>query len=361
MHSRKSALRFGRTMSSGRPHRLTPPSFSAALRAGMAAIAVSLLGGCQSNAPVSYQARPQPAGGYQSPNPNAPGPAPGAPAAYGSVSGSPGTVEAPPPIPVRFQGPSAPALPGLGSPGRTAPTVTAKAAILVDGFGRVLFEKNADARLPAASTQKLLVGLLVAERGNLSAPVTIAEPDTWAEPTVMGIKPGEVYSRDQLLHAVLIRSCNDIARALGRDHSGSEAAFVASMNAKARQLGMANSYFTNSNGLPSPPGQYSTARDLSRLGLAALRNPTVRQICGTPVYTFRMANGSVRTLTTTNQVLRHFPYCTGLKTGTTNAAGKCLVSSAAANGKTVVAVILGGSSPAVWQESEALLKYGLGM
>lgn len=312
-----------------------------------------LLGGCQSNAPVSYQTKPQPAASGAYPNATAPVPVAPAPAAYGSLTGSPGSVEAPQPIPVSFQGPNA--------VGRTAPSVTAKAAILVDGYGRVLFEKNADAHLPAASTQKLLVGLLVAERGNLSAPVTIAEPDTWAEPTVMGIKPGEVYSRDQLLHAVLIRSCNDIARALGRDHSGSEAAFVASMNGKARQLGMNNSYFTNSNGLPSPPGQYSTARDLSKLGMAALRNPVLREICSTRSYTFRMANGSVRTLTNTNQVLHHFPYCTGLKTGTTNAAGKCLISSASANGKTVVAVMLGSSSPSVWQESEALLKYGLGM
>lgn len=328
-------------------------SFTPASLAGVAVAWALFLGGCQSNAPVSYETKPQPAASGAYPNPIAPGPMAPAPSTYGSLTGTTGSVEAPQPIPVTFQNPDGSA--------RTAPSVTAKAAILVDGFGRVLFEKNADARLPAASTQKLLVGLLVAERGNLSAPVTIAEPDTWAEPTVMGIKPGEVYTRDQLLHAVLIRSCNDIARALGRDHSGSEAAFVASMNAKARQLGMTNSYFTNSNGLPSPSGQFSTARDLSRLGMAALRHPILRQICSTRHYSFRLANGSVRNLSNTNQVLHHFPYCTGLKTGTTNAAGKCLISSATANGKTVVAVMLGSSSPAVWQESEALLKYGLGM
>lgn len=325
-------------------------------RMGAAVVLAAGLFGCQSNEQAAYRTPPQVtqptlAPRYPDPNSAVPGGVPSA--AIGSLAGSPGTVEAPQPTPVSFGGnPVA---------GAGAPSVTARAAILVDGFGRVLFEKNADARLPAASTQKLLIGLLVSERGNLSAPVTIQEADTWAEPTVMGIKPGEVYTRDQLLHAVLVRSCNDIARALGRDHSGSESAFVANLNAKARQLGMSNSYFTNSNGLPSPPGAYSTARDLSRLGFAALRNPTVRQICGMQTYTFRMANGSVRTLSNTNQVLRHFPYCTGLKTGTTNAAGKCLVSSATANGKTVVAVILGGTSPAVWQESEALLRYGLGM
>lgn len=321
------------------------------------ALAALVLIGCRSAEPVSYQTAPPPAAYPSAPVPAglsgaASVPIPASYGSYGSIPGASGSVEAAAPIPIDLN---------LRQPGAGAPTVTAKAAILVDSHGRVLFEKNADAHRPAASTQKLLVGLLVAERGNLSAPVTIAEADTWAEPTVMGIKPGEVYTRDELLHAVLVRSCNDIARALGRDHSGSEAAFVANMNLKARQLGMTQSYFTNSNGLPSPPGQYSTARDLARLGLAALRNPTVRQICGLRSYTFRLANGSTRTLTNTNQVLRHFPYCTGLKTGTTNAAGKCLVSSASANGRTVVAVLLGSSSPAVWEESEALLKYGLGM
>lgn len=326
------------------------PIFRPFQRSGFA-VFLAALAGCQSTQqPTSYQTPPpaatQPAT-YNYPNQGNGAPT-SAPVAAGAVF--PGSI-----TPVSFSGPNtAPA---------GAPTVTAKSAILVDGSGRVLFEKNADARRPAASTQKLLVGLLVAERGNLSAPVTIAEADTWAEPTIMGIKPGEVYTRAELLQAVLVRSCNDIARALGRDHSGSEAAFVANMNVKARQIGMTNSYFTNSNGLPSPPGQYSTARDLAKLGLAALHNPTVRQICGMQSYTFRMANGTTKTLTNTNQVLRHFPYCTGLKTGTTNAAGKCLVSSATYNGRTVVAVVLGCSSgsSAVWQESEALLKYGLGM
>jgi D-alanyl-D-alanine carboxypeptidase (penicillin-binding protein 5/6) len=349
-------------MTSGRLHTLLAPFAPASLLALGTVGVVVLFGGCQSNEPVSYQTPPQAAALPTAPAayPNPMGIAPTGPGAgsFGSLNGSPGTVDAPQPTPISLNGSPAPA----GSPSAPGlPKVTSKAAILVDGFGRVLFERNADAHLPAASTQKLLVGLLVAERGALSTPVTIAEPDTWAEPTVMGIKPGEVYTRDELLHAVLIRSCNDIARALGRDHSGSEAAFVASMNAKARSIGMTNSYFTNSNGLPSPPGQYSTARDLAKLGMAALRNPTLREICSTRSYTFRFANGTTRSLTNTNQVLHHFPYCTGLKTGTTNAAGKCLISSATANGKTVVAVMLGSSSPAVWQESEALLKYGLGM
>ncbi len=315
--------------------------------------AVFLLGGCRSNELASYQTQRPVSAPAAQPDASEPLVEQGsAPSPY------PGFTD---PAPVQGHGPIPVAFGGASRLAADPPNITAKAAILVDAQGRVLFEKNADSRLPSASTQKLLVGLLVAERGNLSGTVTIETPDTWAEPTVIGLKPGEAYTREQLLKAVLIRSCNDIARALGRDHSGSEAAFVAAMNAKARQLGMTNSYFTNSNGLPSPPGQYSTARDLARLGLASLRNPTVREICGTQSYLFRFPNGTTRTLNNTNQVLKHFPHCTGLKTGYTNAAGRCLVSSASANGRTVVAVILGSTSPTVWQESEALLRYGLGM
>lgn len=284
-------------------------------------------------------------------------PAEAAPAEQGSAPA--------PHTPVRSDGSfSIPQLSLNGNPpanAANAPGITAKAAILIDHRGRVLFEKNADRRIPVASTQKLLLGLMIAERGNLSQRITIQDVDTWCEPTKMGIKAGQTYTRDELLRAVLVRSSNDIARALARDHSGSVSAFAANMNVRARQLGLHNSYFTNASGLPSPPGQYSTARDLAKLGQICLRNPTVAAACRTKGLYFRFSDGTSKPVTTTNQVLRHFPYCTGLKTGYTKAAGRCLVSSATANGKSVVAVILGSKTPTVWEESDALLRYGLGM
>ncbi len=242
-----------------------------------------------------------------------------------------------------------------------APSITAKAAILVDERGRVLYEKNADTRLPAASTQKLLLGLLIVENGNLGQTVTIQNEDTWAEPTILGFKVGDTYTREELLRAVLVRSCNDIARALARDHSGSDSAFAANMNRRARQLGMNNSYFTNSSGLPTPPGQYSTARDLAILGAAAMGKSFIRDAVSTKAVVFRLDNGTTKTLTNTNALLKSRYYCTGAKTGYTNAAGKCLVSTGSANGKSVIAVILGSKTPTVWEESDALLRYGLGM
>lgn len=242
-----------------------------------------------------------------------------------------------------------------------APSISGKAAILVDERGRVLFEKNADTRLPAASTQKLLLGLLIVENGNLGQTVTIQDEDTWAEPTILGFKVGDTYTREELLRAVLVRSCNDIARALARDHSGSVSAFAANMNRRARQLGMNNSYFTNASGLPKPAGQYSTARDLAILGAAAMGKSFIRDSVKTKAVVFRLDSGTTKTLTNTNTLLKSRYYCTGAKTGYTHAAGKCLVSTGTANGKSVIAVILGSKTPTIWEESDALLRYGLGL
>lgn len=248
------------------------------------------------------------------------------------------------------------------TPRTAAPNVTAKAAIVVQAnTGKVIYAKNADTKRPAASTQKLLLGLLVAERGNLGGNLTVQASDTWCEPTKMGIKTGQVYQRGYLLKTVLVRSSNDIARCLARDHSGSDSAFANAMNQRARRLGMNNSYFTNSNGLPSPPGQYSTARDLSILAAAAMRQPAIREAVQTKSMTFRFSDGRTVPVNNTNKVLRSFPYCTGMKTGYTNAAGRCLVSSASYDGRNVITVILGSQSPQVWTESQSLLQWGLGL
>ena len=143
--------------------------------------------------------------------------------------------------------------------------------------GEIFYEKNADAQRAAASTQKLLTALIVAERGFLDSPVTVHPVDTLAEPVKLNIKAGDTYQRIDLLRALLVKSPNDVARCLARDAAGSVEAFAELMNEKARELGAFNSHFLNPNGLPLP-GQYSTARDLSIIAKAAYANPTIRSI-----------------------------------------------------------------------------------
>ncbi|HEY2125466.1 MAG TPA: D-alanyl-D-alanine carboxypeptidase family protein [Chthoniobacterales bacterium] len=239
------------------------------------------------------------------------------------------------------------------------PNTGAKSVMMIDArTGQVLYEKNADETRAAASTQKLLTALIVAETGLLDRPVRVETIDTLAEPVKLNIKPGDVYQRIDLLRALLVKSPNDVARCLARDHSGSIEAFASVMNEKARSLGATHSHFVNPNGLPVPD-QYSSARDLSMIAKAAYANPTIRSIVCLPQLVFRFANGRTRELENTNKVLRQLPYCNGMKTGFTEAAGHCLICSGSRPGRDVIVVVLGDSKGGVWRDASALLNWGL--
>ncbi len=239
------------------------------------------------------------------------------------------------------------------------PQTTAAAALVFDlSSGRILFEKNADARRVPASTQKLLTALVIAEEGNLDKKVVIQHSDTLAEPVKLYLKKGDVYTRRDLLNILMVRSFNDVARALARDNAGSVEAFAAKMNQRAARLGMRNSHFTNPHGL-TEPDQFSTARDMARVARAAYANPIIREAIGRKEISFRYSDGRIRTFTNTNRVLRGWQYCTGMKTGYTNAAGHCLISSAEHQGRKVIVVMLGSDKSHVWQESCSLLAWGL--
>ncbi len=241
------------------------------------------------------------------------------------------------------------------------PKTTAASVIVVDAnTGKTLYEKNPDQFRAPASTQKLLTALIVAESGFLDRQVTVQPTDTNAEPVKLNIKAGETYQRIDLLRALLVKSPNDVARCLARDNAGSIESFAAVMNRRAQQLGAVHSHFVNPNGLPVP-GQYSTARDLSLIARAAYANPTIRSIVCLPQLVFRFANGRTRELENTNKLLRRLPYCNGMKTGYTDAAGKCLIASGTRPGKDVIVVVLGDSSSHVWRDASALLSWSLWM
>lgn len=247
------------------------------------------------------------------------------------------------------------------NPGRSGavPNTRANSVMVVDArTGAVLHEKNADQPRPAASTQKLLTALIIAETGYLDRPVRVEQTDTFAEPVRLNIRPGELYQRIDLLRALLVKSPNDVARCLARDNAGSLDAFADKMNAKAQMLGATHSHFINPNGLPMP-GQYSTARDLSIIARAAYANPTIRSIVCLPQLVFRYANGRTRELENTNKVLKRLPFCNGMKTGYTEAAGHCLIASGSRPGRDVIVVVLGDTKSGVWSDAASLLSWGL--
>jgi len=241
------------------------------------------------------------------------------------------------------------------------PSIVGKSAIVIDPHARkVLFAKNADTRRPVASTQKLLTALLTVERGDLSGMVTVAKTDTQVEPTKLYIAAGQRYRRSALVEALLVKSGNDVARCLARDYAGGQEAFAKAMNARARKLGMRNSNFVTSNGLPAA-GQHSTARDMGILALASYNDRTIRSFIKEKVIDFRYSDGRVVALSNTNKLLSRSPYCNGMKTGYTNASGKCLISSGAHGNKAAIVVILGGASANIWADSQKLLHWGLGI
>lgn len=240
------------------------------------------------------------------------------------------------------------------------PSVYAQSVILINArTGAVLYEKNADQPRQIASTTKLMTALLVAEAGNLNGEVEVAPVDTVCEPTKLYFKPGEHYARSALLYALLVHSCNDVARCLARDNAGSMEAFADKMNARAAQLGARDTHFVTPNGLPTVgEDQHSNARDLSRIARTVYFNQTLRPIMATQHLQFQMASGKVQEFANTNKVLLRYPLCNGMKTGYTDAAGHCLVSSASDGNNDIISVCL-GDSKAIWNDSQKLLAWGL--
>ncbi len=224
--------------------------------------------------------------------------------------------------------------------------------------GRILAAKNAHTTRAVASTQKLLTALCVLRAGPLDTSVTVQPYDTQVEPSKIGISAGETYTRRQLVKALLVRSGNDVARALARDVSGSETAFADLMNRTAKSIGMRQSHFKHAHGL-TEEGQYSTAFDLALLAREVTKIPFYRECMRTREYPFRFPDGRIKILTNTNKVLKRLPYCTGMKTGYTRAAGRCLISSGVLNGKGVIVVALGSTTAEIWNDSEKLLRVHL--
>jgi D-alanyl-D-alanine carboxypeptidase (penicillin-binding protein 5/6) len=237
-----------------------------------------------------------------------------------------------------------------------APPIHATSAILIDArTGRTIFQKNADEPRQVASTQKLVTALIVAEQDPLDTPVRVSREDTTVEPTKVGIRAGESYPRRQLLKAMLVHSANDCASALARCHAGTLADFAGEMNRLAARCGAACTHFVNPHGLPA--AQHSTARDMARIAFRAYRNPDLRDAVALRSYCFRYANGRLCNLEPTNKLLLRDPYCNGMKTGFTESAGKCLITSYSKGGRDYILVQLGSHARYIFDDAERMMQW----
>ena len=241
----------------------------------------------------------------------------------------------------------------------SGPAIRAASYLLLDArTGQHLAGRNFETARGVASTQKLVTALVVVDAGNLDKMVRVQASDVAVEPTRLGVRPGEMYSRRELLYAFLVKSANDVANVLARDNAGSIGAFAAKMNAKAHSLGCVNSNFKNPHGL-TVGGQYSTARDMARVAMAAYRNEVIRDVVRRKYHSFRRADGRVITLSNTNELLGVMPECNGMKTGYTVASGRCLISSAASGGREVILVQLGTKTKYIWEDARIMMSWGL--
>lgn len=229
------------------------------------------------------------------------------------------------------------------------PQEQARAAIVLDvSTGRVLYEKNAGQRMAPASTTKMMTALVALERGNLADSVTVDAGDlaVWSS---SGLQAGETLTLEDMLYTLLLPSDNAAAVAIARHIGGTEAAFVEMMNAKAAEWGLQDTHFVNPHGLDDP-AHYSSAQDLAQIALHGLAEPTFARIVSTPA---REVGG--RTLYNLNELLGTYPGAEGVKTGTTDEAGQCLVSAAGRADGRVLAVVLGSDDR--FRDSRALLDY----
>ena len=245
------------------------------------------------------------------------------------------------------------------------PEVSAPSYILMDAAtGTVLLEHNAHERLAPASVTKVMTLLLVMEALDSGAirwddAVVASEQAAAKGGSQVYLEPGEAMSMDEMLKSVAVASANDCAAALAEHVAGSEAEFSERMNARAAELGMADTHFVNCTGLDDGPdaGEHlSSANDVALMSRELLRHDRIRDY--TTIWMDTVRGGSFG-LSNTNKLVRFYKGCTGLKTGYTSAAGHCLSASAARDGMELIAVVLHCASSAErFSSAKALLDYG---
>ncbi|MDR7868023.1 MAG: D-alanyl-D-alanine carboxypeptidase family protein [Sporomusaceae bacterium] len=240
------------------------------------------------------------------------------------------------------------------------PQIKARAGVLIDAkTGDVLFEKNSREHNAPASTTKIMTAILAIESGRLDNPVRVSLRAAATRGSSMHLYAGQVLSLHELLSGLLLRSGNDAAVAIAEHLAGTNEAFVAQMNERARALGATDTHFRNPHGL-SAPGHYSSAYDLALLARFALADPTFAALVGSKEISIEWLDRRGRekdvNLRNTNKLLWMLEEADGVKTGTTGEAGPCLVSSATRGNHKLIAVVLNDHSR--WYDSMQLLKFG---
>ena len=243
-------------------------------------------------------------------------------------------------------------------------SMVSKSAILVEPMtGQVIFEKNADERMEIASVTKIMTILLTLEaldRGDITLKdqVRVSEYASSMGGSQVFLYPDETLPLYALLKATVVASANDADVALAEYIAGSYDAFIERMNNRAAELGMTNTRFANSTGLPSDILQYSTARDVSIMSSELIKHPTFFDYSTIWFENLTEARNNTE-IANTNKLVRDYQGCDGIKTGSTDAAGFCLSATAKKANTRYISVVLGApGSNERFAEAATLLDYG---
>lgn len=245
--------------------------------------------------------------------------------------------------------------------GNTDLGLNAKSAILMEeATGNILYESNPDERLPIASVTKVMTMLLIMEavdsgKISLDDMVTVSENAMSYGGSTMFLETGEQLTVNDMLKGIAVASANDGCVAMAEHLAGSESAFVDMMNEKAKELGMENTHFMNTNGLDEDD-HYSSARDVAIMSRELMKHETIFNYTSIWMDTLR---GGKFQLANTNKLIRFYDGANGLKTGSTSKALCCLSAAAKRNDMQLIAVVLGAPTSAErFASAKSLLDYG---
>ena len=242
------------------------------------------------------------------------------------------------------------------------PKVNAISAVVVDGdTGRILWGKNENKPMAMASTTKIMTALVALENSDITKETTVSKNATLASPVKMHLSVGEKMTIEQLLYAMMLQSYNDSAVAVAEAVGGSVEKFCTMMNEKAKEIGCSDTVFETPNGLDKG-NHHSTAEDMSKIGVYALKNQNLMKIMNTRDYTFKSSK-TTYSFVNKDRLLSEYEGAIGMKTGFTGKAGHCFVGAANRGDITLVSVVLASGwgtagKSRKWIDTKALLNYG---
>lgn len=223
------------------------------------------------------------------------------------------------------------------------PKLNSRVALVYDrSSGRVLYEKNGNKQTPMASTTKIMTAIVVMENSNLSDIVTIDSKSAGTGGSRLGLKKNDKITVNDLLYGLMLRSGNDSAVALAIHIGGSIEGFAEMMNQKAKELKLINTHFVVPHGLDKE-GHYTTAYELAKIADYALKIDKIKEIVSTKTCTIYI-NKKPKIITNTNELLGSVNGVYGVKTGFTNGAGRCLVSSCKRNDLDIITIVIGADT-----------------